>query len=334
MKFTVVIPAYNAEKYIEKCILSVINQTYKNVEIIIVNDGSTDRTSDIIEDINVRYNHILKCISIPNQGLANARNVGISCATGDFLLNLDSDDFLDHDILENIANVKANFDVCFYGWKDIDENTNGIIGEYDYSFLKHPITGPEAALKKIKREIWICQGNAVYSLRMIREHNIWNKKGINQGEDFYFIMMALTCAKSVVSLSTNSFNCTLRRSSMMHSNFNLSHLQMYDALNMLYSDIKKKNIPEGYKYDLLKYIAKESVLSRVNIAKKISDSFNFFNIMDAYRLIKKHCLIPDILSSKFDMSICNSKEIIQYKIFSLSKILFFVSCKLFRVIAK
>lgn len=330
--FSVIIPAYNAEEYVERCILSVINQTYKNIEIIVVNDGSTDNTKHIVNTIINEYtSYKINLINIPNGGLANARNVGLELATGDYMCNLDSDDFLDSNIFEDIANLNKPFDICFYGWKDIDENTQKVIGEYNLNFLEYSISGPEAALRKLKRQIWICQGNAVYNLKMIKDNKIWNVKGLNQGEDWYFITRALIKAKEVVSIPKNSFNCTLRNTSMMHSNFNTSHLQFYVILQRLFEDVTKYDLNADVKSQLLRYIEKEILFSRINIAKKISDSYSLTSMCKAIELMDLYCELPDV-SWNTVKNISSLREVVQYKLYSFSKYIYFLFTKFYRLI--
>lgn len=104
MKLTVIVPVYNVEKYLERCLDSIVNQTFVNLEIIVVNDGSSDGSLDIIKkyaDKDSRINYI----SQENQGLSAARNAGISASTGDYITFVDSDDWLEKDIYEHIFNL-------------------------------------------------------------------------------------------------------------------------------------------------------------------------------------------------------------------------------------
>ena len=94
MKISIIIPAYNVEKYIDKCITSVINQTYDNIEAIIVNDGSTDNTALIIEKYSEVDNRII-VVNKENSGVSDSRNIGIENITGDYAFFLDSDDWIE-----------------------------------------------------------------------------------------------------------------------------------------------------------------------------------------------------------------------------------------------
>ena len=95
-KFSIIIPVYNVEKYIGKCLESVMNQTYKDYEVIVVNDGTKDNSMDIVK------NYPVKIIEQENQGLSVARNTGVKKAKGEYIIFLDSDDYIEKDLLKNI----------------------------------------------------------------------------------------------------------------------------------------------------------------------------------------------------------------------------------------
>lgn len=93
MKISIIVPIYNVEKYLERCILSIIKQTYQNIEIILVNDGSTDSSIEICKKYSKIDSRIL-LIDKENGGLSDARNVGLQVAKGDYVLFVDSDDYM------------------------------------------------------------------------------------------------------------------------------------------------------------------------------------------------------------------------------------------------
>mgnify|MGYP000151117115 CR=1 FL=1 len=106
MKFSVIVPVYNVEKYLQKCINSILNQNYKDYELILVDDGSKDKSGEICDQYaNMDTNHTVICIHKKNGGLSDARNTGIVNAKGDFLVFVDSDDWIDENALYNIASV-------------------------------------------------------------------------------------------------------------------------------------------------------------------------------------------------------------------------------------
>lgn len=128
IKFSIIIPVYNVERYIEQCIDSVLNQTYKNIEIILVNDGSTDNSGKICDTYS--NNIDVKVIHQNNRGLSDARNTGIKNAHGEYIVFLDSDDYWnDIKFLENINNILSNkeFDLIGFGFSKFFEKNNKIV---------------------------------------------------------------------------------------------------------------------------------------------------------------------------------------------------------------
>jgi glycosyltransferase involved in cell wall biosynthesis len=133
-KISVIIPIYNVEKYLSVCLESVINQTYQNLEIILVDDGSTDACPKICDDYATKDNRI-KLIHKKNGGLSDARNIGVKHATGDLISFVDSDDVLSLYFYEKLINILEENDAdiveCgfrkFYNEKELSfvtKNTN------------------------------------------------------------------------------------------------------------------------------------------------------------------------------------------------------------------
>lgn len=122
-KVSVIVPIYNSERYIDKCIQSIINQTLRDIEIILVDDGSTDRSIEISNEYAKKDDRI-KIIKQKNKGASSARNNGISIATGKFITFIDSDDFVEIDMLELLYNsaINNNCDIIFSGIKIINDN--------------------------------------------------------------------------------------------------------------------------------------------------------------------------------------------------------------------
>ncbi len=121
-KISVIVPVYNTEKYLKKCLESIINQTYQEFEVIIVNDGSTDNSQKIIDKYIEKYQNIIKCINKENGGLSSARNVGIEVAKGDYIIFVDSDDYLETTLLEQmLPYIQKNIDLVKYKLIKINE---------------------------------------------------------------------------------------------------------------------------------------------------------------------------------------------------------------------
>ena len=108
-KVSIIVPIYKVEKYLEKCIDSILNQTYKNLEIILVDDGSPDKCPKICDDY-AKKDERIKVIHKKNGGLSDARNFGINIATGDYISFIDSDDFISNDYVEYLLNLIVKYD--------------------------------------------------------------------------------------------------------------------------------------------------------------------------------------------------------------------------------
>ena len=117
---SIIIPAFNIEQYISRCLDSIINQSYKNIEIIVVNDGSTDNTGDII-DSYVKKDNRVKVIHKKNEGVSIARNTAIHLAKGDYIGFVDGDDTIDNDMFETLVKnaINYNADISHCGYKMI-----------------------------------------------------------------------------------------------------------------------------------------------------------------------------------------------------------------------
>lgn len=104
-KISVIVPVYNAEKYLAKCLTSLANQTMEDIEIIAVNDGSTDSSLEIMENLSLKYKGKLKIFDKENGGAGSARNIGLENASGEFIKFVDADDYLKLDILDKMYNI-------------------------------------------------------------------------------------------------------------------------------------------------------------------------------------------------------------------------------------
>lgn len=156
-KVSIIVPAYNCEKYIRECIDSLLKQTYPNIEIIVVDDGSTDKTGDILEE----YQGKIILMHQDNMGVCAARNLGIERCSGDYLLFIDSDDYVSDDYVERLVieaeNHQSDLVVCGYALTDsTGEILQTIIPtEYEYGKKEmwvYRITG--VCCRLYKREFW------------------------------------------------------------------------------------------------------------------------------------------------------------------------------------
>lgn len=149
---SVIVPVYNSEQTLKQCLQSIIMQSYKNIEIIVVDDGSKDSSKEIVYDFIEEYGDIIKYIAIPeNRGIGNARNIGLSNAKGRFVTFVDADDWVDSNLYNNAINKisKFNADIAIFGMKN--EYENYISSSYRYSYKKENTIDNYAALRLLCR---------------------------------------------------------------------------------------------------------------------------------------------------------------------------------------
>lgn len=124
MKLSIIVPIYNVEKYLAKCLDSLVNQTFLDIEILLINDGSTDKSLEIATNYKDKYSDKISIYTKPNGGLSDARNYGINHAQGDFLAFIDSDDYVDVSMFEKMfaSQTQYNADIVACDMMYVYEN--------------------------------------------------------------------------------------------------------------------------------------------------------------------------------------------------------------------
>ena len=216
-KVSVIIPVFNGEKHIKKCIDKVLNQTYANIEILVINDGSTDNTATILNKIQ---DDRVKVINKENSGVSEARNVGIVNVTGEFIIFLDSDDELEDNaiacLIDKIKQNEKNVEIILFGFKVFGtKNRNNdtlILKELKYidNIKKELIKRMISITNNIYGYIW----RTMYSRELLIKNNIQFPKGIKISEDYMFLLNAIYCA-DVIEIDDNEYyNYIINDSSM------------------------------------------------------------------------------------------------------------------------
>lgn len=175
-KVSLIIPVYNVELYLEKCLDSAVNQSFSDIEIITVNDGSTDKSLEILEQYQSKDKRI-KIIKQENQGLSVARNVGIKAASGEFLAFLDSDDFLDIDMIKIMYEKlqKDNLDIVICGFNQVDEQ--GDITHQTY--MKEEVFQKEYVFKRMLAAYMTSMAcNKLFKKSLFIDHDLFYPVGI------------------------------------------------------------------------------------------------------------------------------------------------------------
>jgi len=198
-KISVIVPVYNTEKYLRKCLDSVVNQTYKDLEAIIVNDGSTDNSQKIIDEYISKYPNKVKCISKQNGGLSGARNCGIEAATGDYIAFVDSDDYIDENLFENLLPyMEKNIDLIKFKLVKTDEQYKEIEKVAGPKF--NEATGEEGFNLLVFNDVLLEPACIYLYKKILFDKNNFKFLENTYHEDFGLIPIILLHAKNMVSV--------------------------------------------------------------------------------------------------------------------------------------
>ena len=234
---SIIIPAYNVEKYIGDCLESIINQTYKNIEVIVINDGSKDNTFNVIKSYAEKDNRI-KAIDQKNQGVSATRNNGIELAAGDYFTFFDSDDYIPKSAIEALVNEaeKTKVDIVVANFSKIKNGK-------ELSKLKkiEKICAKEEALEELFNEVYI--NCSVWNKLFKREVFGTEKydKTLKVAEDFDFLYRVMKHADKV-AINTNEtvYHYFVRENSAMQGNFDSKFEKEIPLCERIIEEIKEE----------------------------------------------------------------------------------------------
>lgn len=199
--YSIIVPIYNAENYLKGCLDSIKQQTYLNYEVILINDGSTDNTGEICEEF-VSQNHEFKVIHTTNKGVSNARNLGLSLAKGEYVLFIDSDDYLTLNALYEVNKIlkKQTYDILIF---KLATKKGDIINSQKYQLSKLNFCSRDEIKtiipEIVKKEI-INSPIKVYNRHFLSKFNLSFSSQIDLGEDLLFNAYAFSSANKIYFL--------------------------------------------------------------------------------------------------------------------------------------
>lgn len=192
---SVIIPVYNAEKYLDKCLESLEKQTFQNFEVLFVNDGSTDRSLEVIEAFKKKQPERFKVFNKENGGQSSARNLALPYVQGEYITFLDSDDYYDEKYLETLYTVakKNNSDMVISGQKKVDEDGK-VYMSIDYPVDKFP----ETVMRRLNF------AGKIYKTEYMQKHQMKFAEG-KIYEDNPFNLMMIFLAKNLIVLPYSGY---------------------------------------------------------------------------------------------------------------------------------
>lgn len=260
-KFSIIVPVYNVENYIKKCLDSIFDQTYKDYEVIVVNDGTKDNSMNIVN------NYKVKIVTQKNQGLSAARNHGVEKAKGEYLIFLDSDDYWDKDLLLNLSeSITNNPDVVRFQIKEVYENSDK---EIEYKEQEFEGLDGVSAFNKIVKYHYV-ENAWCYAIK--RSYYLKEKFSFKKGtihEDYGLIPLVIIKAQSVNSISYVGYNYLQRQGSIMSTKNYEKTLKkvsdMYEHYHYLINEINKTNLDSKI---FKSYVANSMILKTLELEPK------------------------------------------------------------------
>jgi len=306
-RISVIVPVYNTEKYLSRCLDSLVNQTFNDIEIIIINDGSTDNSEKIIKEYEEKYSNKIRYFKKKNEGIAATRNYGIEYSKGEYIVFVDSDDYIDLSLFNNLNKyTDKKVDIIKYKLITVDENIEKI------NNIEGPvfdcISGEEAFNILFSSDV-LLESPCLYLFN--REFIIKNKFQFLKNtyhEDFGLIPLIILKAKSIISTdifgyyyvqSKNSitrnedYGKTLKRAYDLLAHYD----NMIKALDLYHINIKtKENIKVYFTNSILLKVRELNNKDKNLFIKEIKKRNLIDNIKvnNLKQLVKKMMLIIDI----------------------------------------
>ena len=258
---SVIVPVYNVEKYLERCLNSLVNQTLENIEIIIVNDGTKDNSEEIIKKFIDKYPQKIVYLKKENGGLSDARNYGIPYAKGEYIAFLDSDDYVEKDIYKEMYELakKENSDMveCDFLWEYPDKTREDIGQVYN---------GKKEMLEKVRVVAW----NKLIRKSILEKTQIQFPKGLRY-EDVEFTYKLIPYLNKVSFIKKPYIHYIQRENSISNVQ-NERTKEIFEVLDNVINYYKENNFYDEYKDELeyvyARYLLCSSLLRMVKIQDK------------------------------------------------------------------
>lgn len=280
-KYSIIVPVYNAEEYLEKCLNSILKQTNQDFEVIVINDGSTDKSLDILN----KYKDDIIIINEENSGVSVARNNGVKKAQGKYLVFVDSDDYLENKLLEKVDIVsKNNPDVIRFGNIEIDGDNKNVI----YGPKFNNLNGFEAFKIIVECKYIDPPWQYIYNKEFYQKNDFEFMPNM-YNEDFGLIPKIIMKAKKVTSIEYPGYNYVKRPNSLSNDP-SMNSKRANDFLTQGKILLKE----EGFSKEYYSYIA-NSLIKKANTLKG-KEKKNYIKNLRKFKISKY--LIDDTLGRK------------------------------------
>ena len=246
IKITIIIPVYNTEKYLKRCLESIINQNFKDIEIIIINDCSSDSSLEIIKKYMNLDNRIFLINKNKNEGLSEARNSGIAKARGEYIIHIDSDDWIEQNYFLDIYTMAKKHDadmVISDFYKDFD-NGKLIYKKDQYKIGKNitELTNIDSIINIFTGNGYPCVWNKLIKTKLYIENNVIHPKYISLGEDLAVIPKLLYYSKKIIKLNKPYIHYIQNKSSITKKIEVVKIMELHNVIENLKDFFKDKDL--------------------------------------------------------------------------------------------
>ena len=310
---SIIVPIYNAEKYLNKCIKSLINQTKENLEFILVNDGSTDSSEEIIKSYKDKR---IKYFKNKNQGIGKTRNFGMKKATGKYIMFLDSDDYLATNACEELFSKaeKDNLDLVINNFYRVEEETEKKVEVIIPEFKDTPLKDNKRLLLDVNLAPW----NKLYKRELLKKNKIQFVEDLKY-EDAPFVVEAMDKAKKIgyIKKFLNYYVIHKNSETTVRDEKIFDIIEIVDKIRKYFS--KRKEFTETVDKLSVRILTNYTIQQRVQQDKEVGMQF----IDRAFQYMKAN--IPDYQDNKY----YNNRGILRRTI-EKSKILTKLYCNIYR----
>nr|WP_144917750.1 MULTISPECIES: glycosyltransferase family 2 protein [Moraxella] len=307
---SVVIPVYNTENYLRRCLESVINQTYKNLQIIIVDDGSNDDTKYICQEF-AKLDNRIELIQKDNEGVSIARNLGIEMAKGEWIYFLDSDDYLEKEAFEQLLvfAMEHNPDIIQFGVRDVNDTGHirtrvpqkFAVYNNNIDFIRNNNLTPLS--------LWV----HLYKLDFINQHHLRFNENMAYAEDLLFTHLAIFEAHTIMQIDKIFYNYYLSHNSATRKAVKITvlydHLKFLDEISQSIFKLNANKQLKNYFFQLSKYL------------------FILPNLLEK-KSMSKHA---DVVQDKYRHMYLNNPDLFRHPMFKIAYLNFTTISKLYSV---
>lgn len=332
IEVSVIVPVYNAENTISKCIDSVLNQTFENYEVVLINDGSTDN-SKIICQKYLKKDSRIKLLDQENSGVSSSRNAGLQAAQGKYIYFIDSDDWIESHLLDNLVrnSVKSELAICGYN----RFLYNGMEYKFEKSIsLRNETMKLDVYLNDLNRfydrivmqPLW----NKLYRRNIIVENNIKFNDQLSLGEDILFNLDYLKHVKRISTVNSNLYNYVIfNEGKSLSTKFNknriYAQIKVYTEIEQLLSKNNLYNEKNKDYFDItfskalvgaIKNFAIHSIDTYDNKKRYLRNLREEYHINNSIKIFRNgsmdKCLVAILFKLKFDIILIYALRLISY----------------------